>query len=429
MKTWQLSGILIFVMLTVASSFGLGYLLRDRTKDDAVVVAPTSTVVLPSVTPASDTPNFGLLGEIYNVIKSDFYDPSRVDSAQAMQGAIDGLLGPLNDPHSTYIDPANYRLSGGAAGSYNGIGASVDQRNNEIIIVQPFPGSPAEKAGIKPGDAILEVDGVSTNGWTVQEGIGKIRGAEGTDVKIKVRHEDGTIQDVTVTRGEIRFDTVGGCPDAPNPGDVISASITAECPLKDGGGGEVQDLAYVYISQYTENTPDELKGVLEKVKEGGYKGLILDLRNNPGGFLQETIETTDEFVNEGRILSEIDRDGNEQTWDASDGGEATDIPMVILMNKNSASGSEVMAGALQDLGRAKVIGETSFGKGTVNRFVALSDGGALYVSIGRWFTPKGTQIEGSGIKPDVEVIPTDADIDAERDVALLRAIEYLKTGR
>jgi carboxyl-terminal processing protease len=429
MKTWQVMAVMLGMIVTVAGSFGLGFVLRDRTADEKTVVAQATGTAAPSVTPSGEAPDFDLLGEIYGVLERDFVDPSRVEPSQAMQGAITGLLGTLNDPHSVYIDPQTFRITGGAEGSYQGIGASVDQRNNEIIIVQPFPGSPAEQAGIKAGDAILAVDGESTDGWTVNEGVSRIRGQAGSDVRLRVRHEDGTEEELTVTRGEIRFDTVGGCPDAPNPADVLSSQITVDCPLLDGAGTMAPGIAYVYISQYTENTPDELRAVLEQIEEGDYSGLILDLRNNPGGFLNETIETTDEFINEGRILSEIDRDGNERTWDASDGGTATEIPMVVLMNENSASGSEVMAGALQDHGRAKVIGETSFGKGTVNHFVPLSDGGALYVTIGRWFTPNGTQIEGSGIKPDIEVIPSDADIDAERDAVLFRAIEYLQTGR
>lgn len=433
MKTWQLAGVMVFVMVSVAGAFGLGYFLRDSTDSETLVpvaVTGTGTASASATPPSSDSaPDFAILGEIYNVFKQEFVDPGRLTSDQAMQGAISGLIGTLNDPHSTYIDPATYKLTGGAAGSYEGIGASVDQRNNEIIIVQPFPGSPAEKAGIKAGDAILAVDGESTDGWTVEKGISKIRGESGSDVTITVRHTDGTTQDVTVTRDEIKFDTVGGCPDGPNPADTTSSQISIVCPFLDASGQPVSDLAYVYISQFTENTPDELNAVLEKLNEGSYKGLILDLRNNPGGFLQETVDVADEFLNEGRILSEIDRDGSEETWDAEDGGDATDIPMVILINENSASGSEVLAGALQDHGRAKVIGQKSFGKGTVNRFFPLSNGGAVYVSIGRWYTPNGTQIEGTGITPDIEVIPTDADIDQEKDVVLFRAIEFLHTGR
>ncbi len=431
MKTWQLAGVMLFVMLSVAGAFGLGYFLRDRTDTETLVpvTATGSASASATGTPSDGAPDFAVLGEIYDVFKDEFVDPDRLDGDQAMQGAISGLIGTLNDPHSTYIDPATYRLTGGAAGSYEGIGASVDQRNNEIIIVQPFPGSPAEKAGIKPGDAILAVNGESTDGWTVEKGISVIRGESGTEVTITVRHADGTTQDVTVTREEIKFDTVGGCPDAPNPSDTTSSQISPTCPLLDAAGQPTEDLAYIYISQFTENTPEELDAILEKLNEGDYKGLILDLRNNPGGFLQETVDVTDEFLNEGRILSEIDRDGGEQTWDADDGGDATEIPMVILMNENSASGSEVLAGALQDHGRAKVIGQKSFGKGTVNRFFPLSNGGAVYVTIGRWFTPNGTQIEGSGITPDIEVVPTDEDIDQERDVVLFRAIEFLHTGR
>ncbi len=425
-KPVQLAAIMALVVVTVAFSFGLGFFLRDRTMSTTVVQATATPTGTPSNTSG---PNFAVLGEIYDVLQREFYDPARVDAQQSLNGAITGLLGTLNDPHSTYVDPVSFELGDDLSGSYEGIGASVDQRDNEIVITQAFPGSPAEQAGIKSGDAILAVDGESTDGWTVTKAVQRIRGQRGTEVRITVRHETGDTVEITVERGEILFDTVGGCPDAPASDDVITSQIVFECPLLDAEGKPVTDYAYIYISQYTENTPDELRKILEKMNEGSYKGLILDLRNNPGGYLQETVDSTDEFVNAGVILSEVDRDGPEKRFEGEDGGLATEIPMVVLMNKNSASGSEVMAGALQDAGRAKVIGERSFGKGTVNHFVRLSDGGALYVSIGRWFTPKGNQIEGVGIKPDIEVVPTDQDIEQERDVVLFRAIEYLRTGR
>jgi len=187
----------------------------------------------------------------------------------------------------------------------------------------------------------------------------------------------------------------------------------------------VPDVAYIELQQFTEQTVGDLSKELKKVVDDGYKGLILDLRRNPGGALDATVNVADMFLDGGTVLTQVDRDGKRTEYDAKPGGEAVNLPVAILVSKGSASGSEVLSGALRDHGRAKLIGEQTFGKGSVNHIRELSNGGALYVTIARWITPNGEQIEGVGLTPDIPITPSDDDVKNNRDTQLFAAIDYL----
>jgi carboxyl-terminal processing protease len=359
----------------------------------------------------SDSAGFGILDEIYHVIQQDFVDPSAVDEQVLRQGAIDGALKALNDAHTIYIDPESYALGVDViSGEFQGIGARVrqDATTGEIVIVAPFRDSPAELAGIRSGDVVVSVDGESTQGWTDEEAVRRIRGPEGTQVTLGVRHSDGETEDITITRATIVIPTV--------------RTETVE----DADGNAVNDLAYVELEQITEKTVPDLRATVTELRDQGYRGIILDLRRNPGGSLSATIDIADMFLEGGRILTQVDRDGNETTYDAHPGDVGEDIPLVLLVGPGSASGAEVIAGALRDNHRAVLVGETTFGKGSVNHLRELSDGGAIYITIARWLTPNGEQIEGIGLAPDIQVTPSQEDIDANHDVQLYRAIDYLR---
>jgi carboxyl-terminal processing protease len=226
-------------------------------------------------------------------------------------------------------------------------------------------------------------------------------------VELRIRHSDGTEELISIVRDEIQ---------------VASVSTTA---ITDADGNEVTDIGYVYISQFTRRSPDELRQIVEDFEAAGVTGIILDVRLNPGGLLLETTQVADMFLDEGTIVVQVDRDGDEQVASASP-GQVTELPIVILQDEFSASGSELLAAALQENDRAIVIGTNSFGKGTVNHVRELSNGGAVYVSIARWLTPDRNQIEGRGVIPDIEVAFTAEDIAAERDIQAIRAIEYLR---
>jgi len=390
------------VALAVTLSGVVGYTLGQD--DEGAPAAPARE--------AHEAPaGFGILDEIYGVLAEDFVDPAAVTPDLLRQGAIDGLLEALGDPHTVYITPEDYSLGTDIiSGTFQGIGAQVqqDQTTGEIVIVMPFRGSPAEKAGIRPGDVLLAVDSESTVGWSVAEAVRRIRGPEGTQVALTVEHLDGTSEEITITRGTI----------------VIPTVFAEE--IKDANGAPVNDLAYLQVQQFTDQTVKDVRQELRRIKAAGYQGLILDLRGNPGGSLDATVAVADMFLDGGLVLTQVDRDQRETVFEAKSGGEGVGIPMVILVDRYSASGSEVVAGALRDNGRATLIGEKTFGKGSVNHLRELSNGGALYITIARWLTPSGEQIEGVGLTPDIVVERTEEEALTGADPQLFSAIDYLR---
>jgi carboxyl-terminal processing protease len=317
----------------------------------------------------------------------------------------------LGDPHTVYISPEDFAVGIDIiSGAFEGIGAQVDQDpvTGEIVIVAPFRGSPAEKAGILAGDVLVSVNGESAEGWSVADAVKKIRGPQGSDVTLVVRHEDGVEVEVVIERATIEIPT------------VFADNVT------DQEGNAVDNLAYLEIQQFTEQTAGDLSDELGRIVEAGYEGLILDLRRNPGGGLDATVDVADMFLDEGVIITQVDRNGRETVYEANPGRESGDLNIVMLVGPGSASGSEVLAAALRDHGQATLIGEKTFGKGSVNHIRQLSNGGALYVTIARWRTPNGDLIEGVGLEPDVPVALTPEDAQADRDTQLFAAIDFLQ---
>lgn len=358
-----------------------------------------------------DDTGFGILDEIYGILQEDFVNPEAVDPEILKLGAINGILQALGDPHTVYIDPESYSLGIDViSGTFEGIGAQVEQDpvSGEIVIVTPFRSSPAEEAGVRAGDIVRSVDGESTDGWTVAQAVKRIRGEEGTAVILGIEHSDGVTEEVSITRGTI----------------VVPTVFTRD--IEDANGAPVDEFAYIELQQFTDQAVRDLQDEMESVIDSGYSGIILDLRRNPGGGLDATIHVADMFLDDGIILTEVSREGDETVTRAEPGGVATEIPVVLLVGPGSASGSEVLACALRDNGRATLVGEQTFGKGSVNHLRELSDQGALYVSIARWECPGGEQIEAVGVTPDVEVSASEADIEANRDVQLFAAIDYLR---
>ena len=361
---------------------------------------------------SSQSQGYSILDEIQGILKEDFVAPDAVNPDTLQKGAINGLIQSLGDPHTVYISPEDFAVGIDIiSGAFQGIGAQVDQdlATGQIVIVAPFRDSPAEKAGILPGDVLLSVNGESAEGWTVADAVKKIRGPEGTQVTLSVRHSDKSEAQLTIERATIQIPTVF-------PEEVRGQD-----------GNPVSDLAYLEIQQFTEQTAGDLNKELKRIQDAGYKGLILDLRRNPGGGLDATVDVADMFLDDGVILTQVDRNGHETVYNAKP-GHVTDLPVAVLVGPGSASGSEVLAGALRDHGRAKLIGEKTFGKGSVNHIRNLSNGGALYVTIARWRTPNGELIEGVGLQPDVPVALTPEDVQAHRDPQLFAAIDFLQNG-
>ena len=296
----------------------------------------------------------------------------------------------------------------------------VTIRDGQVTIIAPIAGTPAEKAGIKPGDKILAIDGNSTAGMSLEEAVLKIQGKPGTQVAIEILH-DGEQTPITlvITREEINLPSV--YPEIiPGNATPTTTPLPTIAPLPNG-------IAVITITYFSERTGDETVTALRNVLASGAKGIVLDLRDDPGGVLDSAVTVASQFLKEGIVLYALDSNGNKETWDVKPGGLATDVPLAVLVNSNTASASEVVAGALQDYGRAPLIGNQTFGKGTVNHFRQLSDGSAIYISIGHWYTPNGRQIEGNGLTPDIVVSRTEQDVQQGKDPQLDRAIEYIQS--
>ena len=373
---------------------------------------PVSTRVPPrtTVTPAAssdETAAFQVFWDAWQLLKDEYYGSLPEPQVMA-RAAIRGVLATLDDKNTALIDPEISKIiSEDSTGSFEGIGAVVQiNQDNVLEIVRLYPGQPADKAGIKAGDLVVAVDGRSIVGYSVYEAIALIRGPAGSSVKLTImRKGEATPLELNVTRAKITIPLV-------------------QSKMLDG------NVAYVSLSNFSSpNASSELESAIQDLLAQKPKGLILDLRDNPGGLLQQSLEVADIFLDGGVIASEKDRDGNGQTFRATPQGAAQDIPLVVLVNGGSASASEIVAGALQDRDRAKLIGETTFGKGSVQLPHQLSDGSELRVTIAHWFTPNDRQIDGKGLTPDIAVPRTQDDATAGRDPQLDRAAQYLINGK
>jgi carboxyl-terminal processing protease len=332
------------------------------------------------------------------------YVDQPVDDTALLRGSIRGMLEALGDQHTAYMDPEQYRQANiGLTGEYEGIGAWVDKDGKYLTIVAPMPGSPAEKAGVKAGDVVIGVDGEDMTGIDPSLVIQRVLGPKGSSVLLTVTRK-GTPDpiDLRVVRDSINIPSVKG-------------------KMLDDGFGYVRLLTFG--DETTRDLHAELKGLMAQHP----RGLILDLRGNGGGYLTTAVDVASEFLAQGVVLTERFGDGRVETYRARAGGLATEIPMVVLVDAGSASASEIVAGALQDLGRASLVGETTYGKGSVQDWITLVDnGGAVRVTIARWYTPNDRQINEAGLKPDVEVPISEEDILAGRDPQLDRAVEALR---
>ena len=350
------------------------------------------------------TTGFERVEEVWQLLEQQHITRSDLDSDKISEAAIRGMLESLDDPYASFLDAEQFSMeSQDVHGSFEGIGAHVGMRDEKITIIAPMPDSPAEKAGIRSGDVILGINGSSTADTTLLEAVSKIRGEKGTTVDLLILHVNETAPvTITVRRGVIQIDSV-------------SFQLMPD------------NIGYIYISNLTESTKSEVETALKAFKESTASGsLVLDLRNNPGGLLNSVVDVTSLFIDDGLVLYEIDGSGARKDWPVRRTGNKQDYPMVVLINQFSASASEVLCGALMDHQRATVIGTKSFGKGSVNILRSLSDGSGIYFTVAHWFTPNGTLIEGSGIKPDVLV---DIPVDSTNDIQMEKALEILKQKR
>ena len=379
-KTYKIPLLIFTSSLTF---FVLGFVINIIFLDSDNSV---NEIVIKQATKSESGPkDLSTLWEAYDFINEEYYDRSKIDHSKMNDETIKSLIKTLDDKHSAYVSPEKWQItSSDLTGSYQGIGAYVDMANDQssVIIVSPINGGPAEKVGIKGGDKIIKVDGESIIGMSLNEAITLIRGPEGSSVTLTIERI-GEIEafDITVIREKIKQTSVQK--------DLIPDTTYAK----------------IRIDQYTENTPEELlKALNEAINTDKSTGIILDIRNNPGGLLGSAVNATAFFLNEELITYEIDAKGKKTMWKAgNEVGKFSNIPLVTLVNGSSASGSEVMAGALQDYGRSVLIGEKTYGKGSVSLVRNLSNGGGMFLTNAHWFTPNGREIHDIGIEPDVVI--------------------------
>ncbi len=358
---------------------------------------------------------------VWQKLESSYYDKSKLDPQKMLNGAIAGMVQSVDDPFTVYLPPVqNDNFKQGMAGQFQGIGAELGMKDQRIVVVSPINGSPSEKAGLRAGDFIVAVDKKTTSNMTLSQAVEKIRGEKGTTVTLTVVHKDEEkTTDIKIVRDVITVKSVQSW--VKNIKDIDRVELDKKY--------DNSRVAYISLSQFGDNTNTEWLSAVNdlnlKIRAGEVKGVILDLRNNPGGYLTDAAFIASEFVKEGSpVVSEEEASGK-TTLKANRRGFFTETPVVILINKGSASASEIVAGALRDNERATLVGETSFGKGTIQQAEDLGGGAGIHITIAKWLTPNGTWVNGEGLKPDVEVKldPKNPDRDTQLEKAVLELLK------
>lgn len=375
--------------------------LRSKPVQTDTVQDPTQRIRVEIVRkPQKTLPKSDLLQQVWQMLSESYLYTDKLKADEAGYKAIEGLVNSLDDPYTTFLRPINsqnFRTQ--IQGEVTGIGAQVELKDGGVVVVAPLKGSPAEKAGIQPGDKILAVDGVSLAGLSLDDAVMKIRGPKGSKVTLHIER-NGNKLDIVVVRDVVRITEV-----------VITMQSVA--------GGEI---AIVKIHQFGRITETDLRKHMADVQSKSPLGLILDLRNNPGGLLNAADVVASNFLPQGTAVAQIVSPKKTTTEITAEAPTiAASVPLVVIVNKGSASASEIVAGALQDAGRAKVVGTTTFGKGTVQQIAQFPDGSALKMTIAEWKTPNGRTIDGVGVTPDIIV----EEEQGGRDAPLLKALELL----
>jgi carboxyl-terminal processing protease len=382
---------IVIISVAILASFGLGMLVGRNQ-------------VVCQVCPPSDV-DFSLFWSAWNMIQQRFVDKTKMDIQKMVYGAISGMIDSLEDPYTVFMDPKDTKkFAADVKGSFEGVGMEIGIRNDQLQVVAPLEGTPAQKAGMKAGDKILAINGTSTAGMAVDRAVDLIRGPRGTKVILNVLRSDwNEPRDIEITRATI---------------DVPSL----KWEMKEG------DIAYIRLYQFSENASWDFSRAAIEILNSGAKRIILDLRNNPGGYLEVANDIAGWFLESGHPVTIEDFGGKQErnTYRAQGNSALMNYPLVVLINQGSASGSEILAGALRDNRGIKLIGEKSFGKGSVQEVEKLSDGSSLKITIAKWLTPKGESISEKGLEPDIKVELTEKDVEAGRDTQLEKAIEIIK---
>jgi carboxyl-terminal processing protease len=398
---------ILFILSLIIFLFGSGYKLGEYHANQKKIEKPSYNISNVDNKAAEKNLDFSLFWETWDKVEQKFIDKKKLEPKKMFYGAIKGMVASLDDPYTFFLTPEeNKQSKDDLGGKFEGIGAQLGMKNNRVIVVAPLKNSPAEKAGVKAGDFINKVDGNSTKGWSLTYAVSKIRGPKGTKVKLTLERK-GKEFEITITRDQI---------------NVPSVELSYE-----------KNIAILKLNQFGENTINEWDKAIFEIKnkwlKKEVKGMVLDLRDNPGGYLEGSVYLASEFLPMGKVVVRQESTNfPNKDYKVLRQGELLDIPLVVLINKGSASASEILAGALRDHKRAKIIGENSFGKGSVQEAVDLKEGAGLHVTVAKWILPGGDWINGKGIDPEIKVenqvkegnTPTRSD-----DKQLDKAIEIL----
>jgi carboxyl-terminal processing protease len=405
---------LLFLPIFLGAGFTGGVLV------DHFLITPT---IASAKTPVQSSSGLDLINQAYQIIQQNYVDRSAVQQTQLEYGAISGMVDSLGDTgHSRFLTPQMVQQeSNFTQGSFEGIGAEVMMNNNgQVVIVAPIDGSPAQAAGVKAGDIMLKVDGIDLSGMSLNDVVSKVLGPAGTKVTITLQDpKTNAIRDLSITRAKINVQNVTW---TMLPGTTI---------------------ADIRIAGFSQGVTNDLQSALKQIQAQGATGIVLDLRNDPGGLLDEAIGVTSQFLGNGNVLLVKNAQGQQEAMPVKPGGLALNMPMVVLVNQGTASAAEIVSGALQDAHRATVIGETTFGTGTVLNGFPLTDGSQILLATEEWLTPNGRVIWHKGIAPDVTIslantvtplVPESAkgmtatQLQSSQDAQLLKAISVLSKG-
>jgi len=391
--------VVFFVLAAFAGGFLLGFSSKSSLEKNVSLKAALSLI-----SDDNSSVNFMLFNKVWNTIEENYVNKP-LDKSKMLYGAINGLVNSLEDPYSTFLDPELSKVFlNEIEGSFEGIGAEIGIKNKQLQVIAPLEGSPAKKAGLKAKDKIIKIDGQETTNMSLDYAVSLIRGEKGTEVTLTIAREElEELKEIKITRDKINIQSVDW--------SIITS--------------ENKKIGYLEISSFTDDTMNLLDQATNDFLLKDVKGIILDLRNNSGGYLETSIKVASLFKEEGVIVKEKFSDDDITEYQAKGEAKLKDYPMVVLINEGSASASEIVAGALKDYDLATIVGETSFGKGSVQEYEQFSDGSSLKLTTAKWLTPNDHDINEKGIKPDVEVELTQEDFDNDKDPQLDKAVELV----
>jgi carboxyl-terminal processing protease len=404
--THKITNLLLVASLGVLL-FGSGYKLGEYKRTGVISQSSTNTRNI----------DFAMFWKVWDTVEKKYVDKKKVDPKKMYYGAIKGLVASVEDPYTFFLTPTeNKQSKDGLEGKFEGIGAQLGMKDNRVVVIAPLKNSPAIKAGILAGDFIIKVDKVEISGMPLTQVVSKIRGNKGTKVVLTLDRNGKEIV-ADVIRDTIKVESVE------TKLDEKVSTCTGSCDR----------VAYLKLNQFGDNTVDEWEQSVENIKEqwntGTIKGLVLDMRDNPGGYLESSVYLAGEFLEMNKLVVKQESTSYEnKNYYVTRRGQLTDIPMTVLINGGSASAAEILSGALRDYKRAKLVGEKSFGKGSVQEAIDLGDGMGLHVTVAKWVLPKGDWINSKGIKPEFEVknvVPEGNTMSREMDAQLDKAVELL----